>query len=214
MDTITKIAVQKRDKDRVNIDLNGKFFCSLEMEVAVKHNLRVGTSIAESRLAEIQLESEKLSAFNKVLKLISVRYKTQREVEKYLYEKGYVAGVVYYCINKLNEYHYLDDDRYAESYINAHKNRYGILKLKQELMLKGVSEEICDKYLSEFSQENQILVLAEKYMKNKEKNKENYQKLIRHLMGKGFPFEDIKNALKSEEFLGEEWCLLAMILWK
>ena len=67
-------------------------------------------------------------------------------------------------------------------------------------MQKGVAESIIDNALAseDFVQDDEILALAEKYMKNKDDTKENYVKLFRHLMSKGFQYDEIKNALKKE----------------
>ena len=200
MKTITQIKVQNNDKNRVNLYLDNKFFCGLELETAVKNGLKIGTIIAEEKLAQIQLESEKQTAYTKALKLISIRYKTQKEIERYLYEKGYLAQVVFYVISKLNEYHYIDDKRFAESFVATHKNIYGKLKLKQQLFSRGVAENIIDEMLEDedFDQSNEILKLAEKYMKTKDDTKENYMKLFRYLMSKGFEYEKIKDTLKKD----------------
>ena len=200
MNTITQLKVQSKDKNRVNLYLDGKFYCGLDLETALKNSLKVGTIITEQKLSEIQLESEKQTALDKTLKLISVRYKTQREVEKYLYEKGYLAPTVYYVISKLSEYHYIDDEKFVNSYIASHKSISGKLKLKRNLILRGINESLVDNALNddEFEQSEQIKKLAEKYMKNKEDIRENYIKLFRYLMNKGFEYEEIKNVLKKE----------------
>ena len=200
MKTITALKIQARDKNRVNIFLDNKYFCALELETTIKYSLKVGTIITEEKLTEIQLESEKQTAYTKTLKLISTRYKTQKEVEKYLYEKGYVSQVVYYVISKLLEYHFIDDERYTNSFISAHKNTFGKLKLKQQLLQKGVSESLIDSALNDenFDQIDEIKKLAEKYMKSKEETKENYIKLFRYLLNKGFEYEDVKSVLKGD----------------
>ena len=199
MKTITKLAVQSSNKGRVNLYLDNKFFCGLDLETTVKYGLKVGTIITEEKIAEIQSQSEKQKAYLQALKLINTRYKTQREVEKYLYEKGNLAPTVYFVIDKLNEYHYIDDERYVQSYISSHKSTSGKLKLKQQLMFKGVSEQIIDSALKDesFVQNEEILHLAEKYMKNKENTRDNYIKLFKYLMNKGFEFEEVKSALKA-----------------
>ena len=60
-------------------------------------------------------------------------------------------------------------------------------------------KEIIDSVLNaeEFDQTEEILHLAQKYMKNKEDTKENNIKLIKYLMQKGFEYETIKSVLKS-----------------
>ncbi len=200
MKTITQLKIQSKDKNRVNLYLDNKFFCGLDLETTIKYSLKVGTIISEEKLVEIQLESEKQSAYIKALKLVSTRYKTQREVEKYLYEKGYVSQVIYYVLSKLLEYHYIDDERYVNSFVASHKNTCGKLKLKQQLLQKGVSENLINIALEdeEFDQSDEIQKLAEKYMKSKEDTKENYIKLFRYLMSKGFEYDEIKKSLKKE----------------
>lgn len=199
MQTITDLKVAVKDKNRVNLYLNNKFYCSLDLETVVKNGLKAGIIIDEKKLENIQLQSEKQTALNKVLRLINTRYKTQKEVQDYLHQKGYLPQVIYYVLEKLNEYHYIDDERYVDSYIASHKN-FGKLKLKQELYQKGISQTIIDAKLEveDFDQTEQICTLAQKYMKNKDDTKENYIKLFKYLMGKGFEYETIKSALNKE----------------
>lgn len=200
MRTITDIKIQAKDKNRVNLYLDNKFFCGLDLETTVKNRLKAGTIITEEKLENIQLESEKQTAYTKALKLVSTRYKTQKEVEKYLYEKGYLPAVVYYVISKLLEYHNIDDERFVDSFIASHKERDGKLKIKQTLMQRGIKEGIIDEALKDedFDQTDAIIRLAEKYMKSKENTKENYIKLFKYLMNKGFEYDEIKSALNQE----------------
>ena len=59
---ITQITPQVKDKTRCNIYIDGRFYCGLTLEAAVKNRLKVGQSVTAERLAEIQLESEKQTA--------------------------------------------------------------------------------------------------------------------------------------------------------
>ena len=52
MKTVTKIKIQNSDKNRVNLYLDGKFFCGLELETVVKNGIKVGTIITEETRAE------------------------------------------------------------------------------------------------------------------------------------------------------------------
>lgn len=199
MKTITDISIQKNKKNRVNISLDGSFFCSMELETVIKNKLKKGTIISEKILENIQLESEKLTAFNMALNLINKRFKTQKEIYKYLEGKGYIPSVIFYCIDKLKEYKYINDEHYAESFVNYKSSKDGIIKIKQELLSKGVSDEIIDSTLAELPPQTDLIKkLSEKYMNNKEDTKENYIKLIKYLLGKGFVYEDITKTLKGD----------------
>lgn len=199
MDLVTEIKVQAGDKSRVSLFLNDKFCCGLDMQTVVKNGIKVGTYIDQKKLEELQLQSEKQTAYTKALKLISTRYKTQKEVETYLYQKGYLPPVVCYVVGKLVEYRYVDDERYVDSFVASHKNTCGKLKLKQMLLQKGIKLALVEQKLSEdLEQSEQIVALAQKYMKTKENTKQNLAKLYNYLLGKGFEYEQIKQAIKQE----------------
>lgn len=202
MKTITELKVQVKDKNRVNLSLDGNYFCALNMETVVKNSLKVGIIIDEKKIEQWQMESEKNFAWNKALKIISTRYKTQKEIYLYLQEKGYLPQIIFYVIDKLNEYHFIDDKRYAESYVSHKISKDGPLKIKQELLAKGVAEEIADEVLNNQETDDvyqTIERLAQKYMKNKEATKENYIKMFKYLQGKGFSYEDIKNVVRNDD---------------
>lgn len=202
MKTITGLKIQSRDKKKVNVYLDGAYFCALSLETVLKHSLKPNTIIDEKVLEKIQLESEKNIAYEKALKLVSVRYKSQKEVKDYLAQKGYAPATIYYCIKKLGEYDFINDEKFTESFVSHHLKKDGVIKIKQQLFAKGISEEIIDKVLSTVdSQQEQILHFKEKYMKNKEETKENYIKLYRYLIGKGFKPDEILKVLKEVE----EW---------
>lgn len=200
MKTITELNVKKGQKDKISLYLDNGYYCDLNLETVVKYGLKVGMIIAESKIEEFQMESEKSFAFNKALKLLNTRYKTKKEIYNYLVEKGYLPAVINYCVNKLEEYKYIDDERYAESYVSHKVHKDGKNKIKQELLAKGVKETIINQALSKYDEQNDVIqTLAEKYMKNKQANKENYAKLFRYLVGKGFDYSDIKSVLKGLE---------------
>ena len=198
MKLITEVRVLSKDKNRVAISLDGDYFGTLSLEVAVKNNLKPNMFIDEVKLENLQKESESKLAWEKALKLVSTRYKTQKEIYQYLQEKEFSPNVIFATIEKLNEYHFIDDKRYAESYVSHKINKDGPKKIKQELLGKGVSESIVDEVLGAVDSQDQVIVnLVNKYMKNKENTKENYIKMFRYMQGKGFDYEQVKNAIKD-----------------
>lgn len=49
---ITAIEAQKRNKDKVNLYLDGEFACSLTAESVVRARLKIGQELSEERLRE------------------------------------------------------------------------------------------------------------------------------------------------------------------
>lgn len=70
---ITAIEAQKRNKDKVNLYLDGEFACSLTAESVVRARLKIGQELSEEKLREILATSETELAFKKALDYISPR---------------------------------------------------------------------------------------------------------------------------------------------
>jgi len=200
MNEITAITPQIKDKRRCNIYVDGRFCCGLTLESTVKKRLKVGQTVTEERLAEIQLESEKNTAFDKALTHLSATRKTEKQVRTYLSGKGYLPAVIDYVIEKLRSYNFLNDGEYAESYVESAVKRKGGRLIRMELKNKGVSDEEIDAALSAVPMEEEETAaqeLLKKYMRGKVCDKATLQKACRYLLGKGYDYEVVKSALSA-----------------
>lgn len=206
MAKVTDITAQKKRKDRVNIFLDGTYYCSLDALTVAKHRLAIGDEIDEEGLSEIQLESEQSSAFERAVNYLSYRSRTEKEIEKYLQEKGYLAQTVECVMQKLGEYGFTGDERFCREYVAAYGSRVGKIKIKADLMRLGARQEAIDEALAELEeQEDAAYSAAEKYLRT-HKNAD-ILKLKRHLYSKGFDYDDISSAvdrIKDEYFQGED----------
>ncbi len=206
---ITELRRQKGKKQMYSVFLDGNFACSLDEYTIYKNKLTVGADIDKQFLEEAQQECMQDSAFNSCLDLLSKTLKTKKQIAEYLQKKGYMPKTIQCAIDKLEEYGYINDKYYAESYVNVKSNYNGKYKLKNELKLKGVSDEIIDETLNTLeNQEDVILNIALKYIKNKQKTPELISKLSRHLASKGFMWDEINNVIykiKRQENLDDDW---------
>ena len=151
----------------------------------------------KEEIERIQLENEKVVALEKALKFLE-NLKTKKQVIDYLYSKGFATQTVNYCIEKLNEYSYLNDENFAKQYVENYKHKKGRRLLEFELTTKGISLEIVKTVLNDFTTNEEFIYnIAEKYLKNKEKNKKNANKLVAHLFSKGFSLDEINPVIKK-----------------
>ena len=200
MNEITAITPQIKDKRRCNIYVDGRFCCGLTLEATVKNRLKVGQIVSPERLAEIQLESEKNTAFDKALTHISATQKTEKQMRDFLQGKGYLPTVIDYVVEKLRSYNFLNDGQYAEAYVESLSKRKGSKLLRMELRGKGVSDAEIDAALDTLPAEREeetAKVLLEKYMRGKVSDKATLQKAYRYLLGKGYDYEVIKSVLAA-----------------
>ncbi len=199
MPVITSIVVQEKKKNRCNLYVDEEFFSGLSVEIAVKYHLKKGMEITQTEIDEIISESNKHEALNLSVKYVSKALKTKKQVWLYLQGKGYSEDVVWYCIDKLIEYKYIDDVEYARRFIDSVSKNQGIHLTEYKLMAKGVrKEEIREVYeqLNISSKDNALGVLK-KYLRNKEYNIENLSKAYRYLLSKGFTYEDANYAVSN-----------------
>jgi regulatory protein len=195
MNEITGII--KSGKDKYNVFLDGSFFCTLNAETIVKSSLKTGKFITKEKIENIQAENEKLIAFDKSLKYVA-NLKTEKQVKDYLYSKGYTSKTVDYCLAKLNEYKYINDEEFAKIYVKSYAQKKGKRLLEFELKTKGIKEEIIKNIFDNFFENEEVLVnLAEKFLKNKPRDKKTIQKLFAHLSSKGFEFEEINKVIRN-----------------
>ena len=200
MNEITAITPQQKDKRRCNVYVDGRFYCGLTLEAAVKNRLKVGQIVTEELLDSIQMESEKNTAMDKALTHLSATRKTEKQIREYLAAKGYLSSVVDYVVERLYSYGFLNDGEYAEAYIESAVKRKGGRLIRMELKGKGVSEETIDvamESLSKEDEEESARQILQKYMRGKVITRESLQKAYRYLMGKGFDYETARAALKA-----------------
>ena len=200
MNEITSILPQVKDKTRCNVYLDGRFCCGLTLETVVKNRLKVGNIVTEEALAEMQLESEKSTALDKALTHLSATRKTEKEIRSFLAKKGYLSAVIDYVMEKLRSYNFVNDEEYAEAYVEKAVKRKGGRMIRMELRGKGVADEEIDAALLQVDEGQEIATateLLQKYMRGKTADKESLQKAYRHLIGKGFNYDVAKSALSA-----------------
>ncbi len=193
---ITSLEIQKRNKNKVNLYIDGEYRCALTAESVVSARLKIGQELTEGQLKDILEGSETQIAFDKSLNYISRSMKTIKQVADYLKRKGFEESVIVKAIDKLKNYKYVDDELYASMYVESQKGSKGEIRLKQELLLKGVDKEIIQTKLSNLDQQDSLLAAkktAQKFIKNKQQDEKLKLKLYRHLLSRGFDYETVNS---------------------
>lgn len=99
---------------------------------------------------------------------------------------------------------FVDDERYVQSFIRGKINtkQWGVQKIRLGLIQKGISKELIDKYIEEINPQqytdNIQTVLRKWTQSHGPITQENITKLYRHLLSKGYTYEEIKGELKTE----------------
>lgn len=198
MKTITQVTVQQKNKKRSNLFLDGQYFCSLDNLIVVKYSLKAGVVIEEQKLIEIQEENEFSSAFDLALGYISKYRKTKKQLIEYLTKKGYLYPIAFKVVEKLSSYGYVDDGDYARAFAEQNAKNKGKMLIKMQLKAKGIDEKTASETIEKMGDERPFAIaLAQKYMKNKELNVQNFSKCYRYLLSKGFSYDCASSAISA-----------------
>ena len=205
---VTNIEKQKKHKDRVNIYVDGEFYCGMTLFNCMKYRLKVGVEIDEEHLKYIKNVAEREVAIDKAMNYLSKQQKTEMELKKYLLSKGFEEEIIAGVLDKLKEYSYIDDKKYAMDYIKSYSKNSGRIKISYDLRLKGIDDEIIANSLDSFEfDDGVVLELLTKYMKGKTREAKTKQKAYRFLASKGFENDKIIHALSAywdgDEMSGE-----------
>lgn len=197
MPIITALEVQKRNKNRINVYIDGEFYCAMEALSAVKFGIKTGAEVDTNKLQQTIFDSEVSVAFNKCIDYLARGLKTVARMRQYLNGKGYSPQVVDAVVDKLLYYKYLDDERYATMYVEQHSRTKGARRLKQELLQKGITKSQAEEHCGDREEDNadNIQRLADKYMRNKLADLQTLVKLQRYLLSRGYNYDEVASVI-------------------
>lgn len=199
---ITKIEVQKRNKNRVNIYVNEDFLFACSAEIVYNYGLKTGEKIDIDKIKNIIEEDNYIKCKNDALHSIEKSYKTEKQIIEKLLIKGYEKSTIDKAILFLKEYNFLDDNKYIDMYVKEKLNSQGRNKIKYSLLQKGLDESIIkeklqniDKEKEEDSLEKLGISKYQQLIKREDDTRKIYKKLGDYLMRRGYPWEDVKSFL-------------------
>lgn len=207
---ITKIELQKRTKDRVNIYINEEFSFACSAELIYTHGLSKGKNIDISYLKEIIYQDNCIKCKNYALKIIERTYKTEKQMFDKLLQKEYDEKIINKTIEFLKEYKFIDDEKFTETYIKDKLKSQGKNRIRYALINKGIKEELVKRklsYVDEDTEQSVAARLAEKkykiLIKNESDIRKIYKKLGDYLIRNGYNSDIVQstvdNLLKEDE---------------
>jgi regulatory protein len=158
-----------------------------------------------SRTARLSVDEQRARAFQRAVKLLAAKPRSIAELREKLSERCANKSVVETVIDRLREYGYLDDERYALSYAASklRQQPIGRRRLKQNLALKKVdrtlADEVLDQVFAEKSEESLIDEAIEKRVRvrGRPKTRAEAKSLFDYLLRQGFPFELVSDRVRK-----------------
>ncbi len=165
-------------------------------------NFSRGDNLSDETIDKLYFVMNIFIVKNAAFRLLARRDHSEAELKRKLTVKFTCSDAIQAALDQLKNESYLDDKRFAETYISQQisNSRNGQLKIKNKLREKGISPDIYESLLSEISPDTfkeNLFLLIEKKSGNNDKNK-----LIRFLQGKGYYLFDIMEAIKKLNYPG------------
>ncbi len=199
---ISKIEVQKKNKKRSSIFINGEFKFGLTTEIIVKYGLKEGDEITDEDIKNLLLAEEKEYLKQRAYRLLRYRNRSIAEMKDRLTKLGYEPDIVEMVINELKEEGILDDQKFVKGFASEYTELKpkGNIFILRELRKKKVDQSLIEEIIKERDEKGIIKTMLQKKFPDYDKNDlKQKAKIMRYFLSRGFTLRTVY------EVLGEEY---------
>ena len=175
---------------------------------ASRLGLRPGDELPPETYAEI-MQALRSACLQRCGALLGSRDYPVHRLRTKLQDAGYPSSIIEDCIGKLREAHYLDDARYAQTYLRSHLADRSLRRIRYDLAERGISEDLIDRAVEEIAEEtdpeeaqlDQVRRLLRK--RGYDPDEADYaarQKTMAFLQRKGYDMGLIRRAMEKDEW--------------
>lgn len=187
---ITALTVQQRNRQRVNVFLDGEFAFGLARLTAAW--LQVGQELTDEKITQLLAEDEREQAYQQALKLLNIRPRTLKEIEQNISGHNFQPQVISDVLARLQQNGLVDDTRFARLWIEnrSQLRPRGRRALAYELRKHGVSQAVIEQTLQDVDEQELALEAARKQARRLRDLAwpEFRQKIITFLARRGFDY--------------------------
>jgi regulatory protein len=168
--------------------------------------VRKRSSKTQSDPEHLNPEEARRRTFARAVKLLSAKPRSVAELRERLLERRWASQAdVEAAIDRLKEYGYLDDERFAFGYasLRVREKPIGRNRLARDLHFKKVDRAVAEEALQlvfEETSEDELIerAIAKRIrVRGKPKNAVEAKRLFDHLLRLGFPFELVRERVRK-----------------
>lgn len=209
---ITAITAQTKNRDRVNVMVDGTYRFSLDIFQVADLGIRISKDYTDEELIRLETESQFGKVYARALEYCLMRPHSAKEVRDYLYKKtrdgrtktgdikkGVSVEITHRVFDRLVEKGYVDDEKFTRYWVENRNLTKGVSqrKLIAELQSKGVDRSIISQLLETSSRSDTDEL--QKVIAKKRARYPDEQKLMQYLARQGFGYDDITRALSADD---------------
>lgn len=194
---LTAIKAQVKRADRVSIYIDGAYAFSLSHGQLLEYRLHTGLEIDAAQAEELAKASEAGKLYDRLLRYVLVRPRSQREVQQYIRRKRYDQALSSDSVAKLMTRGYIDDAVFAKAWVQNRSATKPVSarRLRLELRQKGISDDLIARAMAD-GVHNQTAALQTLIAKKQRQIRyTDSQKLKQYLVRQGFGYDEVVSAL-------------------
>ena len=195
---ITELSVYKGDTYKLELDGEHTYF--INSTVVSDFMLRKGGELSGDALSQIQQADTRRKAQKRALYLLGTKQYCYNELYKKL-RQTYNEEAAREAADAMRDYGYVNDEEYAPKLADylIHTKRYGLRKAKYEMLHRGLSAELVENTLAEFSDEEiyeEITELLERKYYAKIQDHDDRRRTIAALARRGYDYNAVKHCIE------------------
>lgn len=203
--TVTRIARQKKDPQRVSVYIDGMFAFGVHQDVLLEHELRKGAQLSVEAQRDLVLADERIRARTRAFDLIAYRSRSSHELTQRLRRDGFEESAIEAALARVRELGYIDDRAFAREFASSRlaSKGFGPHRIARELRARGIDGRIVDDVIAELfadddTELNEAQAFARKRMPRLERETETMKKrkkLYDALMRRGYSADVVRRVL-------------------
>lgn len=200
MITVTEYESLGKGKLRVRFDNEAELI--LYRGEVKQWKLREEAQISEEEYQKLLTEVVGKRAKKRAMHLLERMDRTEKQLRDKLEDGKYPQVCIDEAIAYVRKYHYIDDYRYACTFIRYSQEKMSRLQLKMKLAQKGVPRDLIDRALEEeYSGEESVQIarlLEKRKFVAREADDREFQRTYQYLLRRGFRSSDILRVMKAK----------------
>ena len=196
--SVDEVVSLEKGRARITLD-NGMQFILYRGEMR-QLSIKQGTRISQEQYEYILQDIIGKRVKKRALYLLQKQDRTEKQLYDKLKQSEYPEECIENAIQYVKDYHYIDDERFAKSYIRYHQEKKSLKRLEMDLLSKGVDKITIEDALDEEFDADEKQMIAKLLEKKKfdasHADVAVRRKLYQFLLRRGFKSNDILTVME------------------
>lgn len=191
-------------KGRIRIKFDHGVQLVLYRSEARSFQLREGAEMTEEMYQKLLDEVISKRAKKRAMHLLEQMERTESQLREKLRQGDYPQECIDAAIDYVKSFHYVDDFRYACTYVRYSQEKMSRRQMRMKLGQKGISRELIERAIEEEYQADEHeqiqQILQKRHFSTGESDEKEFQRTYQYLMRRGFSGSDVLKAMKHQQY--------------